>query len=495
MTCCDTCYQLNPENGPAGIYTKSDGTTVSWFYPNGAQVPASEAALIAELVSLVNADTDGKLVVKCKCKDSACWKDKFIEGGLDNTFTNFKHTSQQYTVTFSNGDVDTFGVASATSWSDQVQQMANGLGSIMPWAVDVDSYCNVLPNGCGGLQAPVVALNQMIARYVGFMACPADKVPVSITYVSDQSEKPKDLIVQYVETPIIWLDRCFTCGVGETFYLRGTAEEYTPICAVPCSHIYPEVPLAACSSSFQSGCDNLGNEDQSDNVAITAVYQDCGNGVEISYMIDDGEGGLIPYELIGQFVDCDSGEVVPDPETECQTTLCDLAVECGAGNIWTLFSKLELAAQSSFSGIVQVGDISSTSGSTHPELGYSINGWNIYTICSDTKPATDSNGHDWISGAPDSFSTVKFVRSNPDSVCGGKALLNKICNVDELAAAIGEASQSTHVIEGCIAVGGELVSAYTVIDDNGDALFPPKPLSDLGFNPDCCEIAKTKEVK
>ena len=323
------------ENSPIlGCHTDKDGNrhTVVLHYTYSTEGQTRPNFRVTDLNGDIFAGANLSNTVGGACEsESACWKDKFIEGGLDNTFTSFKHTNQVYAVTFSNNDVDAFGVPSATSWSDQVQQMADGLSSIMPWAVDVDSYCNIQPNGCGGLQAPVVELNQMIARYVGFRVCPADKVPVSITYTSDQVAEPKQLIVQYVETSTIYLDRCFSCGSDETFYLLGTDEEYEPICAVPCSHVYPDIPLSECSPTYKTGCDDLGTADQADNIAITAVYQDCGAGLVRSFLIEDEDGGFVEYPLVGQFVDCDTGEIIPDPLPDCQ----DFEIE----KLFTLSSK------------------------------------------------------------------------------------------------------------------------------------------------------------
>ncbi len=50
---------------------------------------------------------------------------------------------------------------------------------------------------------------------------------------------------------------------------------------------------------------------------------------------------------------------------------------------------------------------------------------------------------------------------------------------------VGACQVRTHLIEGCITVDGEKVSAYTIVDDNGDPLFRPRPLTDTGLE-DCC---------
>ena len=106
--------------------------------------------------------------VQCECpvKTLQCYKDQFIEGGLDNTKTHHNQTNQTFEVTFDNGDVDSFTFPSSTGWTDQVDQISAGLSGIMPTAQTVGSFCN-RPGGCGGLPAPIVELNLMRARYTG----------------------------------------------------------------------------------------------------------------------------------------------------------------------------------------------------------------------------------------------------------------------------------------------------------------------------------------
>lgn len=246
-----------------------------------------------------------------------CWKDKFIEGGLDNTFTRFTHTNQLFTVTFDNGDVDTFTVASATGWTDQVNQMATGLDSIMPWAQTVDPFCTF---GCGGLPSPFVQLNKMVARYVGFRVCPGDKVPVSVEYTSDQVTKPKQLVIQYVETDTIYIDRCISCDGVEEWKVDG--QPYTPVCAIPCGDQFANTPLSKCEITYQDGCDNVNSTDQTDFVTIVRAITDCGDGPEVSYLQEDADGALIDYTLVGDFVDCDTGEIVGEPKSDTHEN-CD----------------------------------------------------------------------------------------------------------------------------------------------------------------------------
>lgn len=269
----------------------------------------------------------GEVVGACPVEEeysTSCWKSKFVEGGLDNTFTSFKHTNQVFEVLFSDGTNNTFNIASATNWSNQVQQMADGLGSIMPWAEDTNSYCI---NGCGDLTEPVVPLPLMFARYAGFRTCPGDPVPVNVSYTSDQAEKSVDLVLQFVETETFYWDRCSKCGdptdVIWTNALTGEVSEEVPPCAIPCCDDFKETPTTNCQFFPPvDGCDN-GTEPPT---PIARVSKDCGNGIENSYLIDDGDGGFEDYALVGQFTSCTSGEVVPEeePDTGLEDKICEL---------------------------------------------------------------------------------------------------------------------------------------------------------------------------
>lgn len=53
----------------------------------------------------------------------------------------------------------------------------------------------------------------------------------------------------------------------------------------------------------------------------------------------------------------------------------------------------------------------------------------------------------------------------------------------EIADAIAK-NKGTHLIEGCLDGG---IEAFTIVDDNGNPLFAPKPLTDLGFVTCCPE--------
>jgi len=314
-----------------GCLKKADGTfqAISIHYEYG-----QDAAGNTILVSTTYTDALGNPITPSEgdeaspgeCSKSpnnnSCWKDKFVEGGLDNTFTSFRHTNQIYTVTFDNGDIDTFTVPSATGWTDQVNQMATGLDGIMPWAITVAPFCN-FPNGCGGLSAPVVELNQMFARYVGFRICPGEKIPVSVAYTSDQSTTPKNLVIQYVESDTFYYQRCLDCAddcdseeLNEVWTpLNGGT--CPPICPIPCETEFPPVPTLSCQTDLQPVCDS-DNPDQ----VVYAVFQDCGGGqIFTGYYTPDPDdpNALIDYELQGEL----NGEGCAPCEFTGSLILCD----------------------------------------------------------------------------------------------------------------------------------------------------------------------------
>lgn len=104
-------------------------------------------------------------------------------------------------------------------------------------------------------------------------------------------------------------------------------------------------------------------------------------------------------------------------------TDCDIST----GNLWLLLSKFSSPhPDASLYGdkFTYIGAV--TSG-THPVDSNAINGWYVWATCSDSQPQDDSNGHSWISGSANDFTTFTFNRVNADPACLKKALLIKNC--------------------------------------------------------------------
>ena len=164
--------------------------------------------------------------------------------------------------------------------------------------------------------------------------------------------------------------------------------------------------------------------------------------------------------------------------------------------IWTLLSKFSDPhpdASTYGADFTYIGNVPSGSTSTHPDgVTGSISGWNVFATCAESQPSTDSNGHDWLSGAPDSFSTVSFNRVNPDPECtqDENVYLTKECYSKRILDAI-ENQTSALLVEGCIPDpddGGTQVGVAGVSTTDGSLLWGPIPLSDYGFVSCCAEI-------
>ena len=317
---CNSRYQIcTSENGVTAIVEKFD---IDGNVLGTVHTPESFPAEFADWAAFLAS------IMACKCGAVQCWKDKFIEGGLDNTFTKFTDTNAVIAVGFSDGTSGVINIPSATDFTDQINQMAVGLDAIMPWAQTVDPFCT---NACGGLPAPFVTVPQMKFRYVGFRVCPGNVTPETAEYTSDQVKKPIKLVIKYVETPTIYIDRCVDCDGNETNLIKGTKTPYEPVCAIPCHEEFPAIPEPACDTQYFEGwCDvsSSGDPDIDDTVnengTIIVAVTTCGADQTVQFLILDGTA-LVPYTPIGSIVNCETGvafEPEPPPCPEGAVFVC-----------------------------------------------------------------------------------------------------------------------------------------------------------------------------
>ena len=153
---------------------------------------------------------------------------------------------------------------------------------------------------------------------------------------------------------------------------------------------------------------------------------------EISY--DTTSLPIVIQDNLDGLVDCSLCE--NQCETEVLTVEQKYDVQVGggdAGDIYTLFSKYNDPhpdAGNYNSSFTYIGEVT---GGTHPTLGFGINNWRVYSICSTTLPPDDSNTHFWLIGAPDDFTTVQFNRLGADPLCGsGETFCTEIQEIKEL---------------------------------------------------------------
>ena len=205
-------------------------------------------------------------------------------------------------------------------------------------------------------------------------------------------------------------------------------------------------------------------------VTLTRTMLLCSTSGQPAYLYSDDNG---------QVVDTSLGTVVLGK--------CEITGPCEGDSlpIWTLLSKLGTPhpqAGTFGSTFTAIGSIPSGSSSTHPDGSTgSINGWNVYAMCSATQPADDSNGHQWIAGAPDGFSTYTFNRVSPDPACAAEeeVPLVKECNSKAILEAI---ENQTVLVEGCVDDGnGGVIEVVKGLSSKDGSIKWEKTAADLGF--------------
>jgi hypothetical protein len=264
--------------------------------------------------------------IECNKKPADCVKGASTVVFLDNTFTRF---NEDYTFEFENADGTTtqIMVAATAGWTAQVDAITAAVAAAYPTSVS-ESRCN-RPGGCGGLLAPPADAQPsgaIFARYTSMLFCPTDpKIPVKATIVdsSNAARIGTTLTLELITTPETRYQICRECGTeGELQFIDGTPVPAAdiPACVFECSESIPEAPPAACSTQFDSGCDQLPD---GSTVDVIRGYKIC-EGDElptITYHVED-DGALVDYNdgngLVGGFLlDCATGDPIPEPEPEC----------------------------------------------------------------------------------------------------------------------------------------------------------------------------------
>lgn len=249
--------------------------------------------------------------------DCVKWKNTVLF--LDNTLTSF---SNDYTVSFINNDgsIDTAVFTGQSNWSNQVNHWSDVLSTLYPDA-KIETRCNI-PGGCGGLNPPpsdIVVPKGIRARYVSLIFCPTDNhVPVQaiVTDSSNSSHIGRNLVLKSAQGKEIRGKICRSCDdVDVLRYTDGTIVPSAdiPACIFDCAETIPEVIEPTCSFSETIGCDNVNEPNDDTNwVSVTRFTTQCDDEQVFSYVIQDPSDptAVIDYELVGDFVNCDTGEAL-----------------------------------------------------------------------------------------------------------------------------------------------------------------------------------------
>lgn len=244
---------------------------------------------------------------------------------IDNTGTRFNE-SHEITITNVDGTTTVVNADPTSGWTPQLNEWQSIFAAAYPDAV-VEVRCNT-PGGCGGLlPAPADAQpsSAIVWRYLSMIHCPTDqKIPVKaeITDSSNLARIGHILTYESISTPEKRGYRCATCndGYGSLKFDDGTdvPEADLPVCTFACAEEIPAPPVSACEfDALEGGCDNVNSEDENGWLPVTRVVSICDGSISASYYTEDPDGGLNDYELVGEFVDCDSGTVVPEPPVNC----------------------------------------------------------------------------------------------------------------------------------------------------------------------------------
>ena len=299
-----------------------------------------------------------------ECRESQEWT-----YGIDNTATDYAWPNATYEIVLSDGSTVqwTQTTASNGGWTDQLTEWAASIQAsataaglawfVEPRFIDTFNPPNIdgtqggpggNPSGLPGAPSVPVALaldaGGMRWRYVNIQICPGQPVPVSASIISHDDSPRLDGVYDNngqagdqlttagaVLGPISKFKVCVECDAEEDvwYILDATTGLYReanageiPNCWEPCGtlSLTDAPPDRDCEFFFDLGCDNLNQDDTSNFVQqVTRRATVCnGEQIAVDYFTEDplDPTALIDYVLVGDFVDCDSGEVIDPPEID-----------------------------------------------------------------------------------------------------------------------------------------------------------------------------------
>ena len=299
-----------------------------------------------------------KLNLTPQCVESQEWT-----YGIDNTGTRFNDVATYCLILSDGSTLEWSQDGSSNSWTPQliewsanIQAAADNAG--LKWFVEPRFVDNPNPpnidgtiNGPGGTAsglpgAPSVPIavalvdGGMAWRYVNFQICPGQPVPVRAFRKTSQLYGDGEFELTAagaVLGPIQEFWVCADCDgkdSGSLLWLKKDPENpeeliqaedgEIPNCYYPCGTLAltESPPDRTCEFFFSEACDNVNEPDDDANWTnlVTRRATVCqGEQIGVEYFVPDpaDESALIPYDLVGEFVDCDTGDVIELPPIEC----------------------------------------------------------------------------------------------------------------------------------------------------------------------------------
>ena len=407
------------------------------------------------------------------CGTPECRESQEYTYAWDNSGTDFRWPSARYEIDWSDNRTTEFiqTTASNSGWSAQLTEFAasanagvNGTirATFEPRYVDsgpsgdpssIDGTINGpggTPSGLPGAPSSEIALQLveqgMSYRYVNVQICPGEPVPIQVRLVAVDDDGGRgnvpslpyilDSTASAILGPKRRFEACISCGkvkwmiedptspdANDAGYREPLASEI-PNCWEPCGTLInaPAPPESECTPDYVVGCDDVGSADSSDWITVTRRTLTCpGQDLAVDYFIEESSAPTLEIYnggngLIGAFVDCASGEPIPEPEPECG----ELEY---AGPLWVLEgnpqpgANLDWWAPTSFPG--------GSNAAPHDNVS------NIFTV------SADGSTLEHVNGPPD----VSYIETNAftfDTLSGGF-----VANVG--AAGTGETSGTDHI--------------------------------------------------
>lgn len=286
-------------------------------------------------------------------KDAKCYESQEYTYGIDNTGTSTS-VAALLCILLSDGStvkIDQSNQGANAQWTPQMAEWGTNLQTAadeagLLWKVETRYIRSATDlTGGGGFSGPPSApvgaglwAGGMRARYLNIQICPGQPVPVSAVWkeIDDAGAVVREVNMTTAGAilgPIVEYQRCEKCGESPTWYVRdkftnivrpATAAEL-PLCAQPCGTLAltPPPPDRDCTYEFDTACDNVGEPNDNTswvNLVTRRVTFCAGKEVAQEFFVPDPDDNtnLVAYELIGEFVDCATGEPVALPNPPCK---------------------------------------------------------------------------------------------------------------------------------------------------------------------------------
>lgn len=339
------CFVADDGSGSYGIFYvpvfDDKGASIGGYYADENGDAIDEASYLGGGVASIG---------ECSVAYPECVESQEWTYGIDNTGTTFSDVadyvimlSDGSQLNFSQGGTSTGWTPQLNEWSANIQAAADAAG--LAWFVEPRAVNNIIPTDISGNYggtptglpgAPSVAVAQalisggMAARYVNIQICPGQPVPVSAERVTSAvyTNNPYSLTTAgAILGPIQKFVICRECGKEPVWYLEDGVTlaplGQIPNCYEPCGTLAlaSAPPDRDCTFEISVACDNNNSQNTVDFVnTITRRATVCnGEQIAVDYFQEDPNdaSALIAYTLVGDFVDCATGEPIALPVPEC----------------------------------------------------------------------------------------------------------------------------------------------------------------------------------